>query len=253
MRRTVLAVLALAVLAPFIAAAQEAEEQEPLLVYVAYYKIGYADMQEWIGQYHEISVPILQELQDEGNIQGWNVWQHQTGGEYNWRFAVRAPQWAQLGQFWEQYLGRLAERFPEVLDRGGVMVRAHYDEIWDITHVSMTDPAPATKYVYDSRYQLSFSDMDEWNGTWDELLAPVLDQAMADGILGGWVLEGHNTGGRHNWKVLYFFEEWDNMDDVFGRLTTAITADPEVWQRFGGLIASHDDVIWSMVPEPEGM
>ncbi len=253
MRRTVLAVLTLAVLAPFAAAAQEAEEQETLQVYVAYYKIGYADMEEWIRLYHEVSVPILQELQDEGTIQGWNVWQHQTGGEYNWRFAVRAPQWAQLGQFWEQYLARLAERAPEDFDRSAGMIRAHYDEIWDITAVHIPDPEPATQYVYDARYQLAFTDMDEWNGTWDEVLAPVLDQAMADGVLGGWVLEGHNTGGRYNWKVLYFFEEWDDMDDLFARLTAAITADPAVWQRVAGMIDAHDDVIWSMVPEPEGM
>jgi hypothetical protein len=253
MRRTVLAVLALAVLAPFAVAAQETEEQQPLLVYVAYYKIGYADMQEWIQQYHNVSVPILQELQEEGVIQGWNVWSHQTGGEYNWRFAVRAPEWAQLSQFWEQYLGRLAERFPEDLDRGAEMIRAHHDEIWDITGVYMTDPAPATQYVYDSRYQLSFADMDDWNSTWDEVIAPALNQAMADGILGGWVTEGHNTGGRFNWKVLYFFEAWDNMDDTFERITAAITADPAVWQHIGGMIKAHDDIIWSVVPEPEGM
>ena len=65
MRRTVLAVLALAVLAPFAAAAQEAEEQAPVQVYVAYYKIGYADLAEWTSSYFENSVPILQELQDE--------------------------------------------------------------------------------------------------------------------------------------------------------------------------------------------
>jgi len=251
MRRTVLAVLALAVLAPFVAVAQEAEEQQPLQVYVAYYKIGYAEMEEWIRVYHEVSVPILQELQDEGTIQGWSAWQHQTGGEYNWRFAVRAPQWAQLGQFWEQYLARLAERFPDELAVSSAMIQAHYDEIWDITGIHMPDSPPATQYVYDSRYQLNFTDMDEWNAVWDEVLAPVMEQAMTDGLLGGWVTEGHNTGGRFNWKVLYMFEEWDDMDDFFMRVTGAITADPQVWQRIAGMIDAHDDVIWSMVPEPE--
>lgn len=253
MRRTVFAVLALAVLAPFAAAAQEAEDQAPVQVYVAYYKIGYADLEEWTSSYFEHSVPILQELQEEGVIQGWNVWQHQTGGEYNWRFAVRTAEWAQLGQFWQEYLGRLMDRAPETFERNTRMIRAHYDEIWNLTAVHIPDPPPNTQYVYDSRYQLSFADMDEWNGTWDEVLAPVLNQAMADGILAGWVLEGHNTGPRYNWKVLYFFEEWDDMDDLFSRLTAAITADPAVWQRVGGMIAAHDDVIWSMVPEPEGM
>ena len=253
MKRIVLMVLALAVLAPFAVAAQEMEEEQLPLVYAAYYKIGYDDMQEWIALYHRVSVPILQELQDEGIITGWNVWSHQTGGKYNWRFAVRAPEWAQLGEFWEQYLARLAEQFPEELAGSAGLIKAHDDEIWDITGVHMTDPAPDTKYIYDSLYQISFADMDAWNATWGEIIAPVLNQAMTDGILGGWVTEGHNTGGRFNWKVLYFFEAWDTMDDVFGRITEAITADPAVWQHIGGMIKDHDDIIWSTVPEPEGM
>ncbi len=84
-------------------AAQQAEEQTPTQVYVAYYKVSYADLEDWIAVYHEHAVPILQELQDEGVIQGWGVWQHSTGGEYNWRFAVRASDWSQFGQFWEPF------------------------------------------------------------------------------------------------------------------------------------------------------
>ena len=116
-------------------AAQQAEEQTPTQVYVAYYKISYADLEDWIAVYHEHAVPILQELQDEGVIQGWGVWQHSTGGEYNWRFAVRASDWSQFGQFWEEYLGRLWNQTPD----SRTMIQAHDDEILDITEVNVPD------------------------------------------------------------------------------------------------------------------
>ncbi len=71
--------------------------------------------------------------------------------------------------------------------------------------------------------------------------------------IGSWVSEAHNTGGRYNWKVLYFFEEWDDMDDLFERVLSQLTADSELWQRIGNMMAAHDDVIWASVPNPSGM
>jgi hypothetical protein len=250
MHRAVLSAGLALLFAPPIAA-QQAEEQAPTQVYVAYSKISYADLEDWIQIYHEHSVPILQELVDEGTIVGWNVWQHSTGGEYNWRFAVLAGEWSQFGEFWGAYLGRLEERAPDASARAGAMIQAHYDEIWDLTEVNVPDDLDY-QYVYDSKFQISFAEMDEWNRTWTEVAGPILNQAMEDGILGGWVLEGHNTGGRYNWKVLYFFEEWDDMDDLFERLLSQLTADAERWQRIGNMMAAHDDVIWASVPDPAG-
>ena len=232
--------------------AQQAEEQPPTQVYVAHHKISYADLEEWNALYHEHAVPILRELVDEGVIQGWGAWQHSTGGEYNWRFAVRASQWSQLGEFWEAYLGRLAERAPEAFARTGAMIQAHYDEIWDVTQVNVPEGLNA-QYLYDSRFQISFAEMAQWNSIWTDVVVPILNQAMEDGLLGGWVIKGHNTGGRYNWKVLYLFEEWDDMDDLFERVLSQLTADAELWQRIGNMLRAHDDVIWASVPDPSDM
>ncbi len=106
--------------------------------------------------------------------------------------------------------------------------------------------------MYDSSYQISFADMEEWNANWGQLVAPVLNQAMENGLLAGWATEGHNTGGRHNWKVLYFFDEWDHMDDLFGRLESAWMAEAALFERSAGMVDSHDDIIWTAVPVPTG-
>ena len=237
--------LALAfIVAPLDADAQDAEDNG--LVYVAHFKVAYSDLEEWIGLYHEHAVPVLQQLQEEGVITGWGVFQHSTGSEYNWRFAILAEQWGQYDQFWEEFFGRMRERSAEAFARSNAMIEAHTDEIWRITSQHFTDPEPETAYLYDSLFQIGFDDLGAWNRYWSETVGPILDQAMEDGLLGGWVVESHNTGGRYNWKVLYFFEEWDDIDDLFESVLGQIPSDAALWHQ----IQAHDDVIWAAVPDP---
>ena len=244
--------LPLALLALLIAPRGVHAQDDPVQLYVAYFKVSFADMAEWTRIYHEHSVPVLEELQSEGLIEGWNVWQHSIGGEYNWRFGVRTTAWPQLGTFWGEYLGRLQSGSPEAFARIGELVQAHYDEIWNITSVNIPDSAPPFAYFYDARFQVGFDDLEAWNEIWSETIAPLLNQAMADGTLGGWVIETHNTGGRHNWKIIYLFEEWDTMDDFFNGVLGQLTSDAELWERIGRMMDSHDDVLWAAVPDPSG-
>ena len=221
------------------------EESAPAHVYEAYYQIGYGDLEEWNRQYWEYSVPVLEALQEEGVIEGWNQWQHQTGSEYNVRFAVRTSDWASINTFWGEYLSRLQEATPaDEWDAFGRMIAEHRDEIWDIGEVHVP-PELETAYLYASTFRLSFADMEEWDGMWTDVVAPILDEAMAEGTVGGWVKLGHNTGGPHNSKVLYFFEDWDDIDDLFGKLLgTIVEKHPDEFARINELFQAHDDVIW---------
>ena len=251
MKRILLLGVGLALLlAPQQLAAQEAEEPSSQ-VYLAFYKVSFADLEEWINGHHTYTVPIMEELRDEGVIQNWGVFQHHTGSEYNWRMAIMVSEWSKFDTFWGEYIERWMERAGEDADRYMAMIQAHYDEIWDIneTHVSGGPPA---QYMYESFFQVSFSDMEEWNRIWSETAAPALDQAMEDGILSAWSVLGHNTGGRHNVKLVYFHDEWDEMDEFFEHYLGSMAADPEVWQSIGRMIDAHDDVIWAAVPPPTG-
>jgi hypothetical protein len=106
--------------------------------------------------------------------------------------------------------------------------------------------------MYESLFQVSFSDMEEWNRIWSEKSVPYLDQAMEEGILSGWIVLGHNTGGRYNVKVLYFHDSWDEMDEFFEGHLGSLAEDPEVWKSIGRMIDAHDDVLWAAVPPPTG-
>jgi hypothetical protein len=93
----------------------------------------------------------------------------------------------------------------------------HRDEIWDVGEAHVPEGLDIA-YMYASTFRVSFADMGEWNRLWSEVVAPILEQAMNEGLLGGWVRLEHNTGGPHNSKVLYMFDSWDDIDDLFGKL-----------------------------------
>ena len=223
-------------------AAQDATD--PTHVYEAYYRVSRADLDEWNRLYQEESVPVLTDLQNEGIIQGWDQWQHSTGGEYNIRLSIRTYDWASFERFWDEFLSRRSES----ATRRGRMILAHRDEIWNVNAVN----APADTeigYLYASTYQVNFPDLEEWNRLWTDVAIPILDEAMDDGLLGGWVLLGHNTGGPHNSKMMYLFENWDGIDDVFESLQETLAEEhAEDWETMNRLRGPHDDIIW--VPTP---
>ena len=248
MRRQSSIILAITILTafPVIAHPGQNNQAPPVHVYEAYYKINYADLGEWTRLFYEDSVPILEQLQEEGILQGWSLYNHYTAGDYNVRFTARTWDWSALQQFWDQYLSRLAERTGS--DDGAGLLVAHYDEIWDIGETNVAQANGPHEYMITSSFQLNFGDMEQWNTLWTEHVTPALNQAMEDGLLGGWVLLAHNTGGHENWRILYFFDEWDDIDDLFARVYDE--GDQEIMGRLDRMILGHHDQIWQASRDP---
>jgi hypothetical protein len=242
-----------AVLALFGAGPLVGQEQRPAAhVYEAFYRISFSDLDAWNQRYWEYSVPILEQLQEEGVIEGWTQWQHETGSEYNIRFTARTYDWASLDTFWSEYLSRLREVQSDVQwNAGSRMVLEDRDEIWDIATEHWAEPERETTYMYTSTFRVNFADMEEWNRIWSDVAGPLLQAAIDEGILNGWVKLGHNTGGPHNSKVLFFFDSWDDIDDFWGMfLGTMAEAHADDWARMTEIFKAHDDVIW--VPTTRG-
>ena len=241
--------MALLALAPAMPVAAQAGSA-PAHIYEAYYRVSPADLPEWNRQFLKYSKPILDDLRERGAIEGWSHWLHQTGGEYNVRFTARTYDWASINTFWSEYLDRLNGAMPQ--DNGDVsrLIQAHRDEIWDVVRVQVPESYEPT-YMYASTYRYNFADGAEWHRIWDEVAAPVVQEAMSDGLLGGWVILSHNTGGSHNFKVLYLFDEWDHIDNFFERVIGTISEQHESdWTRVQKLTDAHDDAIW--VPLRQG-
>ena len=101
--------------------------------------------------------------------------------------------------------------------------------------------------MYAASYLVNFEDMSEWNDILTEVLAPVLDEAMQEGILVCWVELDHNTGGPHNKKLLYFVNGWDHLDDLFMKVGESRDGNEVAWKRYGEISRAHDDNIWAPV------
>ncbi|MGD2068813.1 MAG: hypothetical protein PVI57_09105 [Gemmatimonadota bacterium] len=237
-----------------VAAPAAAQEQEPApsLLYEAYFRINFADLPEWTRQFDTYSVPILREMQSEGLIEGWGHWQHNTGGEYDVRLALRLYDWDDIDTFWNEYLAGMAEAVPaDEQAATSHMIEAHYDEVWNIGTVNVQQGA-ATPYMYASTFQVNFGDVEAWDGFWQENVLPVLQDAMDAGVLAGVVTLNHNTGLPHNKKVLYMFEEWDDMDDMWNMFFERMeTEHGEAFAESLSLVQAHDDIIWA-APPPSG-
>jgi len=215
-------------------------------VYVAYYQISYGDLEEWIGSYNRVSVPILEALVEEGAIRGFGMRMHNTGGSYNLRFVVQGDDATDFNAFWGAYLGRLVEADPAGAERTSRMIQAHEDEIWHIDRLVLPegDTGGAAKYFYDAQFQVNFADLEAWNEMFNETFVPALEEAMEEGLLDGWVIESHDTGGRYNFKLINIVNDWDDIDDLTEKVFTAAPLSHPIWD----MIVAHKDEVWESLP-----
>jgi hypothetical protein len=219
------------------------------LLYISDYNIAWQHLAEWTNLHHEHTVPVLDALVEDEIITGWSAWQHHTGSEYNWRLIFQAADWADFEVYWEEF----SKRFPEdVSERGSTMVKSHRDQIWNQSDFHLSESVENPVWAYEAQYQVNFSDMEAWDKDWNEKMVPTLEDAVAEGILGGWVARDHKAGDRFNRVVVYLFEEWDNIDDLMDKVMSDLLADQDRWQILGGMISAHDDVIWHTVASDTG-
>lgn len=214
------------------------------LFYIADYNIDWQSLADWNEAYWEHSVPILQTLVDEGIITGWSAWQHNSGGDYNWRMVIDAADWDNFNEFWDEYLGRLPE---EAMQQTSPMIRSHRDQIWDNEMSNFPESAADAKWAYEALYQVDFTDIEEWTDDMKDKDISVWNSAMEKGLLAGWAVMGHNTGDRFNHGQVFLFQEWDQMDDFMNYSFEAIMSDEERWTKIGSMMKGHTDAIWERV------
>jgi len=249
MKRLLYPVVAAVLLSLTVPAPARAQD-DPQLSYIreSVYKMNYGDMLEWNAMYLEHIAPILTAMTEAGTIQGFAAWQHDTGGEYNWRFAMRYFDFESIQTALADFNRRMGESMPaEAMEKLLSGMGAHKDEIWEVLQTNVPEGV-TTNYMYAADFYISPLNLPGWSGMFEELWKPVLDQAMADGKLVGWVTLGHVHGGPNNWKLLLLHTEWDNIDDVWNATMAGFG---EQLAPMFGMVESHYDHIWVPV-RPEG-
>lgn len=251
MNRRVAAVagtLALALCAaPSLAQEEGQEAARPSIVRMSYYQVSYADLERWNAAFAEHAAPVLRAMQEEGSIQGFSAWQHDTGGrDYNWRLAMRFFEGANVDQTVTDFVERLGEAAPEAMTGIQRMIRKHEDQIWRVGDQWFREdgePSDQARY-YVADFQLNPADFEAWNAFYGEVWKPALISAAEAGHLGGFVTLEHAHGGPYNWQIILFAPNWDSLDDVWNTAFEAFGANEARFAEIAGMIQAHDDAIW---------
>lgn len=231
-----------------LAAPVPAQAQELSFIRESHYQLNYGDMLTWNEIYLEHIAPILTAMTEAGTIQGFAAWQHDTGGEYNWRFAMRYYDFESIQTALDDFESRMEGAMPaEAMAKLQSLMGAHTDQIWEVLEVNMAEGTPSS-HMYAADFFVNPMDLPEWTSMFEQMWKPVLEQAMADGMLVGYVTLGHVHGGPANWKLLLLHSEWDNIDDVWNATMAGFG---ENLADMFGMVQSHHDNIWVPV-QPGG-
>lgn len=254
---------AVATSAPLSAQEAPAQAEGAAIVRESFYQVGFAELEAWNGAFATYLRPALEALREEGAIQGWSTWSHDTGGgPYNWRMAIRFHEGANVNAVVDDLVARIGEALGPASAEVQRMIRRHEDQIWTVFDASFREAGAAegeaeeeaqggeTPRFYVASFQVNPADLEGWNAFYEATWKPALQEATAAGTLNGWVVLEHAHGGPHNWKIMLFAPDWDSLDDAWNAFFEAFARDEAAWMDALRTIESHDDSIW--VPAAAG-
>ena len=213
-------------------------------VYISLYNVRYGDIPEYTAFYEANTRPILESMVAEGTITGFGIHMHHTGGEYTIRQRLSGTDDTNFETAALVLNTRLMESNPSGSERQNRMIQAHTDEVWTIGHLNVPEDTGTVQYVYEAQFQVNRAELPRWSQIWEDDMYPVLERAIADDLLAGYVVLEHNTGGRFNWKILWLSETWDSIDDFEAAFFGAAPMDHPMWLMY----TSHRDELWQTLP-----
>ena len=96
--------------------------------------------------------------------------------------------------------------------------------------------------VYFSFLKVDFTDMAQWVSDYQTIEVPVFESMMEDGLINGFGLTTHDTGGEYNLRLVIRVPEWDALDDFWDAYFAAL---PEEYVAASmAKIRKHTDEIW---------
>ena len=213
-------------------------------VYISLYNVRYGDIPEYTAFYEANTRPILESMVAEGTITGFGIRMHHTGGEYTIRQRLSGTDDTNFETAALVLNTRLMESNPSGSERQNRMIQAHTDEVWTIGRRNVPENTGTVQYVYEAQFQVNRAELPRWSQIWEDDMYPVLERAIADDLLAGYVVLEHNTGGRFNWKILWLSETWDSIDDFEAAFFGAAPMDHPMWSMY----TSHRDELWQALP-----
>jgi hypothetical protein len=251
-RRIVIAAVAITVLTPTWAWAQE----ESPLISAIYYVCDQTRQEEADDVIRDVLRPMFESHMPMGHITAWGMIGHHAGG--HWRRAVYfvSPNLGALMDARNAVVEEFLGEHRAAADQLQSVCHTHDDYIWE--HVASSVPA---EDIVTDRPTAGFSmyaqcDMAQERRA-DELVqtafAPVFDRHIGEGALSTWSWWAHHTGGKY--RRLLVMDGADHKTVMLTReaIVNDLRAEaPEALSEFDAICGSHTDYNWNIMMSSAG-
>ena len=109
------------------------------------------------------------------------------------------------------------------------------------------DQRPAA-LVYEAYFQINYADLEEWNETFRRYSEPILRDLQQEGVIQGFTINQHQTGGTHNWRQAIRLYDWASSEAFWSAYLSRVAevTGEEENVRISNMIAAHHDEIWNI-------
>lgn len=115
-----------------LATAQETAKAEPSFMSVNFNKVKMTDMSALRKIWFDQAVPVLKELKSEGKLLDYGLMQHAWGDEWNYNFYFVTRSHASYLEFWDAYISRMQEKYPDSMTGYLSMIIEHKDNMYTL-------------------------------------------------------------------------------------------------------------------------
>jgi len=245
------ALFAVVALTPMLGLAQEEEAERPF-VYGIYYECDVTRQEladEIVGAAFS---GVYDAAVEAGEIQSWGWLAHHTGSKWRRLLYHSAPDLGSLMAALETTGEAIEAKNPEMSRALGDICDSHVDYIWR----SITGSARGN--VAQERGDAGFSVYFVCDMTQEEradeivndVLGPVFDQHVGEGMLNGWGWMEHVVGGKY--RRIWTMSAADHSTLLATRgaiFTELMESSEESMREFNDICGSHQDMMWDIVFE----
>ncbi len=210
-----LAMLALMLLAPLAASAQQ--QEPPTFTYVSEWAVPRAQWLEYQAAREKNTKPIFEKMLADGTIIGWGMYTTAVHDESGITHGVwyEATSIAAL----ERVLGEFLKLPPSPMQ---LAATKHHDYLLRSTLHRSKAASGSNGYLWVSSTQVQPGKGQEWRELWDKYTKPIYDELLADGtILGYWIDVEQVHTDNPNWRYVVYLAP--NADAV-GKVGAAFEA-----------------------------
>ena len=245
------AVLAVAMLVPVAALAQQDEPPRPY-VYGIYYQCD-VTRQELADEIVEAAFAGPYDAAVEaGQIQSWGWLAHHTGNEWRRLLYHSAPDLDALFAALESTSEAVDENNPAMGQALGDICGSHVDYVWRHVEGSRAGNLPEDRgdAGFSVYYNCKMSKETRADEIVKEVFAPVFTKHVGAGKLASWGWMEHMIGGKY--RRIWTMSGADHSDVLAARdaiYTELMESHEDAMQEFDEICYSHQDMMWNIVFE----